>query len=747
MIELLAGTPLGPSGSLAWIAPEWVVLTAVGVALVALVLSWFGERPILARTVELTAWALALAGLVVALARPAWVEEEGRQEPGRLAVLIDASRSMQVQEQGEPRHKLVDRVIRSLSGDDLDFYHFGGELKAGLPTTYELPTTDIESALNVLADRVAGEKLAGVVLITDGLDRGLLRRRYQREENPAPPLVPGALTIYQIGSPGDLKDLAVRGVDSGGFAFRSEPFNITARLSSTGYAGRRVTASLTRDGKPVTAQSVTLDDQGEAQVVFKVRPDAVGRFAYEVSVPVFEDDAVPSNNVAPVVVQVVRDRMSVLQVAGAPSFDVKFLRRFLKGDPSVDLVSFFILRTEEDIAGTDYQNRELSLIQFPYSELFSTELHRFDIIIFQNFDHERYFRPGEADRLLDNIRRFVEEDGKGFVMIGGDLSFDLGGYGGTYVERMLPVDLGVRGAQADSKAVRPALTQEGRRHPVTRLVPDAAENDVWWGRLPELSGVNKVRQASSGATVLLEHPSIQGDDGRPMPILSVAEAGKGRAMALTGDSSWRWSLGEAAEGRGNQAYLRFWKNSFRWLIKDPSTNRVTVDTPRENYGMGDTVRLIVRARDTGFSPLARADVKVTVTGPAGKEELQGVTTADGEVALEIEATDRGAHRVRAEVSARGRLIGQDETVYAVTTRDPELDEVVPDAAFLRWLAGSVDGTYYGPGEVGTPLRDPNSGRTVWDRRETPLWRAPALILWIGLFGGIAWIVRRRAGMR
>ena len=47
-------------------------------------------------------------------------------------------------------------------------------------------------------------------------------------------------------------------------------------------------------------------------------------------------------------------------------------------------------------------------------------------------------------------------------------------------------------------------------------------------------------------------------------------------MALTVDTSWRWSLSEAAEGRGNQAYLRFWKNALRWLMKDNTVSRVTV---------------------------------------------------------------------------------------------------------------------------------------------------------------------------
>jgi len=746
MTAWLLGAELG-EGELVFATADWMILAVIGLALVVWVLTWFGQRPLLARLGEQLLWAGALAGVVVALARPVWVEEEGRTEPGRVAVLVDASRSMSVLQEGSPRSDAVAPLLQRLNAKDVDVYHYGSDLAVGEPEDFTLPGTDLESALDALSERVAGEQLAAVVVVTDGLDRGLLRRRYQREDAPAPPRLPGPLTIYQVGSRGELHDLSVRSVDTGGYAFRSEPFTISANLFGLGYAGRRVTATLTRDGQPVTQRTVTLDDEGYATATFEVQPQAVGRFTYEVSVPVWDDDAVPANNTAPVVVQIVRDRISVLQVNGAPSWDVKFLRRFLKGDPSVDLVSFFILRTTDDIDGTDYSDRELSLIQFPYSDLFSKELERFDVVIFQNFDHEKYFRSSERDELLDNIRRFVEEDGKGFVMIGGDRSFDLGGYNGTYVEQMLPVTLGSNDDPVDYDRFQPQLTDEGRRHPITRLATDLAENQAWWDRLVKLDGTNVVQRPSPGSTVLLEHPTRTGGDGNPLPILAVSEAGKGRAMALTVDTSWRWSLSEAAEGRGNQAYLRFWKNAFRWLVKDPSTSRVTVDTPKENYAVGDEVRIIVRARDTGFAPLARAKVEVTVDGPQGELTREGVTSAEGEVVLEIPAQSRGAHRVLAKVTARGEPVGSERTVFAVTTRDPELDEVAPDQGFLRWLATATQGTYYGPGDFGQPVRDADAGRTVWERRETPLWRAPILGFGVLLFGGLAWIIRRRSGLR
>lgn len=739
------GGELGPTGTLTWTAPQWLLILAVAGALLVLGASLIGRRTLWQRVVEVACVALGMAGVVVALAAPVWIEEEGRMEPGRSVVLVDGSRSMATLEDGRARSDAVEGVLRHVRRQlgDVDVYHFGEELGVGAPTAYDLPGTDLEAALAALEERTAGERLQSVVVVTDGLDRGLLRRRFQREERPQAPEVPGPLTVFQVGSVTDVVDLAVRSVDSGGYAFIRSPFTIQARIEGVGFANRTVNVSLEKDGAPLTSKPVRLDDAGQADVAFEVVPDEAGRFTYTVSVPVYEGDAVPANNHAPLVVSVVRDRIRVLQVAGAPSWDVKFLRRFLKGDPSVQLVSFFILRTTRDMMSA-YSDRELSLIAFPYTRLFDQDLWSFDVVIFQNFDYEPYFQY-ESPALLENLRRYVEEGGS-IVMIGGDRSFGLGKYGGTSLADILPVEVDNREQPDEAKFV-PQLTEEGARHPVTRLIGDAAENLEWWGRLYPMDGTNVVRGAKPDAAVLLTHPTLRTPDGQPLPILSVREVGKGRSMALTVDSSWRWSLSEAAQGRGNQAYLRFWKNAIRWLMKDSTVDRVTVDTARENYAVGDEVRVVVRARDPGFAPLPGAAVEVSILSEGRSTTLQGRTDADGEVVVPFAANRQGTHRVKAVVTKDGDTVGVHETVFAVTTRDPELDEVAPDEMFLRWLAAATDGTYHGPGELGAILRDPEAGRQVWERRETPLWRAPILALWIGCFLGAAWIVRRRAGLR
>jgi uncharacterized membrane protein len=747
MSGFLLGGELGSQGRLLWMSPDWIVLLAVVGALVGVVLVSFGRRAPLARVVETAAAAIGLGGLVVMLAGPTWVEEEGRTEPGRTVVLVDASRSMGVREGGQARSDGVAGVLAHIRREvgDVEVFHFGDDLAVGEPESFELAGTDIEGAMQSLGERVAGERLAGVVLLSDGLDRGLLRRRYQQEEDATGPELAGPLTVFQIGEAIDVQDLAVRSVDTGGYAFIRAPFAITAEIDGVGFANRSIPVTLLRDGATVTEQRVVLDAEGKGTVRFQVVAEDAGRFAYAVTVPVYEGDAVPANNTMPVVVKVVRDRIRVLQVAGSPSWDVKFLRRFLKDDPSVQLVSFFILRTQRDLA-SQYSDRELSLIQFPYERLFAEDLWTFDVVVFQNFDYAPYFQFNST-QLLDNLRRYVEQGGA-LVMMGGDRSFGLGQYGGTPLAEVLPVEIGVQEETPDLAPFLPSLTEDGSRHPITRVVSDALENEAWWTRLHELDGTNVVKRARDDAAVLLAHPSRKDVDGEPLPILSVREVGAGRTMALTVDSSWRWSLSEAAVGRGNQVYLRFWKNALRWLMKDNTVSRVTVETARENYAVGEEVRVVVRARDPGFAALPEARVSAEVDNEGRVTKLEGRTTADGDLVLVVPAERPGTHRVRVSVATRDKeVVGDAETVFAVTTRDPETDEIAPDGRFLQWLAASASGRYNGPGELGPVAQDPGAGRVVNDRRETPLWRAP--LLGAAVLGalGLAWVVRRRSGMR
>jgi uncharacterized membrane protein len=743
MMSWLFSGELSPDGYLVWMAPTWQWLVASALSVLGLGLALrSAHHP--RRGLELLLMGLALVGVVVAIAQPTWVVEGLRQERPRSAILVDVSRSMNVLEEGTPRAAQVKAALDAIGRDaNTEVFLFGEEMRPGSPDTFEDPGSDLAGALDALSDRFAGEDLASVSLISDGIDRSWLRKRWLAEGRLEPVDLPGPLSVYQVGQGKDLVDLSLVELDAAGFAFLRTPFEIEARIESTGMDHRKIPVSLTVDGRALKQRNVTLNSDGHGTVKFTITPSKVGRFAYTLSVPVYEGDSLPGNNSLPVVVRVVRDRLRVLQVCGAPSLDEKFLRLLLKQDPSVDLVSFFILRTYEDGLG-NYRDSELSLIEFPYRNLFTTDLWSFDLIVLQNFDHKPYFR-WDSNELLQNIADYVRKGGA-LVMIGGDRSFDLGAYAGTPLEAVLPVRLGVKGRTVSEAPFRPALTAQGRLHPITQLLGNRVENEALWKRLSAIDGMNLNQGLAPGSAALLVHPT-QKSGSRSMPVLAVREVGNGRSMAFMGDSSWRWVMAEASLGHGNQAYLRFWKNAMRWLVKDPVGQPVQVNSGRENYLMGEDVNLRVQVRNVGFEPVEGAAISAVLKGPENSERMTGVTDADGEWVWTSKAQARGAYRIQVEATKAGVSLGEAESVYAITDRDPELDEVRPDAAFLKALAQVNKGAYFGVGEFEPALRDEEAGRWVDERSETPLWAGAWLPIWVGLFASAGWWLRRRSGGR
>ena len=118
-----------------------------------------------------------------------------------------------------------------------------------------------------------------------------------------------------------------------------------------------------------------------------------------------DGDEIPDNDRRYLTVDVARDRVRLLHVAGRPTYDVRALRTWLKSDASVDVVAFFILRThDDDVMATQ---DELALIPFPVDELFTVHLPSFDAVILQDFDA----RPYGLSKHLRSLARYVKRVG------------------------------------------------------------------------------------------------------------------------------------------------------------------------------------------------------------------------------------------------------------------------------------------------------------------------------------------------
>lgn len=764
---------------------RWVLLAPWGTAgqifgavaaLVILVLAWRASTRIASpwrRAAVLGLRAGAVASALILFLEPAVELRQVAREPNRVAILVDDSQSMALREdpKGPSRQERARALIDSSEETFaawrgphiLDFYTFSDELalasqKGVAAATPSGSGTLMRLALEQLRSRYRGRDLAGIVLISDGIATGDFAEEIDR--GPSRDFLRSLETRIHtawVGRPG-LKDVSVARVLSDEFAFVRTVAKIKTVIRSTGYAKRRIPVTLSNEGVPLRQKWIDVGPgQSEVKVVFEFTPQRVGKYVYEVSTPVADDEAVSANNTRSFVVRVIRDKIRVLQVAGQPSWDVHQLRQMLKQNPNVDLISFFILRTQDDVSLVP--NQELSLIPFPTHELFQNELPSFDVIFLQNFE----YMPYGIGIYLDNIRKYVESGG-GMAMIGGALSFSSGGYAGTPLAEAIPVRLPTRLRSPrdllDTSMFRAQLTPKGRFHPITTLRYEPRDNLQAWAGLPELEGVNIVGPALEGATVLATHPRLRvrghGRKARsePMPVIVAGEYGRGRSLAVTTDSLWRWGFVAAGEPTGDGRYYdKFWENAIRWLIHDPELERLHVDSDAVEYTPESTPpRLDVRLLDRDYTPLAGGEVSLEIVRGANPKKTEKVaetrlTVGDaGDASYHLEPLPPGVYRVHAQAKVDDMPV-EAKDIFLVREASREMDRVAAYDDKLQDIAAATGGRHFGRASVipaDLPFAAPRIVRV--DRRsEVELWSRPVLLFLAFLFLGLEWLVRQRSG--
>jgi uncharacterized membrane protein len=707
----------------------------------------------------------AVAAMVVFL-EPAVELRQVAREPNRIAVLIDDSKSMALAEHpaGPTRIERVRRLIASSQTTlaawerehKVDYYTFAETVSATSPAALAANSaqgrsTLIRKALEYVRSRYEGRDLAGIVLISDGAATGSF------DEDSGDGAVRDFLRtldtrVHTVWAAREgLKDVAVARVMADEFAFVRTVVRIEAVIRTTGLGARRVPVTLSTDGQPLREKLVDLPaGEHEVTVSFEVTPPRVGRYVYEMSVPVAKGEAVTTNNTRSFVVRVIRDKTRVLQVSGAPSWDVRALRAMLKGNPNVDLISFFILRTQDDVSLVP--NDEMSLIPFPTRELFEQQLPSFDVIVLQNFEYLPY---GIGD-YLENIRSYVEGGG-GLAMLGGAQSFTSGGYYGTPVAAALPVDLfgpfDSRQPIIDTQKFSPVLTTAGQQHPVTSLRYSGTDNLAAWKALPQLEGVNIIAGARSDATVLATHPKLKTKNGKPLPVIVAGEYGKGRSLVFTTDTLWKYGFVAASRpGDDGRHYTKLWENTIRWLIQDPDLRNLHVDSDAVEYTPGASVRVTVRLLGRDYQPQSKGEVALVVkrgADPNRADQVQAVKLSvgeDGTAMYELGGLAPGVYRVMGTAKIGGRSVDASD-IFLVREGGTELDRPVGDRDMLEGISEATGGQALGPvDELPARLKmDPPRIVRVDRRTDIELWSRPGLLILIVGLLGLEWLLRQRSG--
>lgn len=739
-------TNLEASGDL---ARSWVIVALVlaAASLVLLVIELVraprrGAAPVIALT-----GILALAALVAALLRPVSVSRSGSLVGPRLLVLVDASKSIDLPaDGGGTRRDEAARALREVKKRSAEvrgsFLAFGDGppveiADAGAPTfgARAMPRSDLVTALEALA-HAGGERPSAIVVVSDG-----------RLDRPADPGVAAAMkdALGGLAVPVHTvplatrtpRDATVRAVRVAGAAVAHQPFDLRVEVGCHGGLACSeipvVVRELRDKGDAVVLAEGAAKIEGETGIVaLPLMLHRTGARVLQVAIDAPEGDALPDDDVRYVTIDVSRDRVRLLHIAGRATYDVRALRTWLKADASIDTVAFFILRSPTDEVGA--RQDELALIPFPVDELFSVHLPSFDAVVLQDFNAEVY----NLSPHLPALARYVQAGG-GLVMVGGPDAFGPGRYAASPLGEVLPVALGREHERpgVDLGWFTPRLTEAGQLAPLLGPLRDVIGSDM-----PQMPGTNLVGQAREDATVLLEHPGLNAGSG-PMPVLAVAEVGTGRSVALTIDGTHRLGFSVFAAGSAGRAHGALWDGIVGWLMRDPRYESASVALTRACLA-GEEASLTVRSLPAPGAELSVEVAKlgtgeVVHTGKAALAPKGGVTEVPvGKLAA-------GGYRASVEIrqgSGRAPVVRQD---FACEKGGDEWADPRPDVERLQAIAEATGGelvTVDALARLDLPKATPiDAERSVKPIAPPWAWTTAAAVLL-----GAHWLVRRTRGL-
>ncbi len=583
---------------------DWVWLIGLGIA------GGLGLGYAFWRRAPATIWRfLAYAAGLLALANPAFVEEERRALDDVAIIAVDGSGSQGIgrrQERTEAALAALEKRLGRMRHLETRTVTVGGEAdRVG-------GGSQILTALERTLADVPAERVAGLIVLTDGQvhDRTADLERFRPG---------GPVHVLLTGERGE-RDRRLVVEQAPRYGIVGEQLSLTLRIEDQGASDKQgVTVRLVIDDQP--AEILRLPVGRAATVPFRLEHG--GPTVIEIETEARAGELTARNNRAVVVVNGVRDRLRVLLVSGEPHAGERAWRNILKSDPSVDLVHFTILRPPEKQDGTPI--RELSLISFPTRELFQTKLDDFDLIIF-----DRYRRRGVLpDIYLRNVVAYVQKGGAVLVAAGPAFATPLS-LQRTPLKEVLPSR---PTGGVFQEGFRPRLSALGRRHPVTADLPGSTDESSEWGRWFRMIDVEQ-----TSGTVLME-----GIGERPVLILD--RVGEGRVAQLLSDHVWLWARG--FEGGGPQAELL--RRVAHWLMKEPDLEEEDLRATAEKS------RLLIRRRSLGETA-----GEVEVVGPSGnRERVRLESGEDGIARGSLGVSEPGLHRLGdgrlAAVAAVGEL--------------------------------------------------------------------------------------------
>lgn len=671
------------------------------------------------------------------LNQPEWIEEYRPEEKPAVAVLWDASPSMEtrdVVERGKPSGSARTRreAIAPL-GESSTWARLRERMNVVVQpfsTAQAGHGTDLHAPLAQAIARI--QNLRGIVLASDG------------DWNEGPPPVEAAARLrvkgvpvfaVPVGSPTRLPDVELLSLDAPTFGVAGKSVRIPFTIESSLPREHVATVSLrSSDGDELTKE-VRIAPMTRTTDWIVWKPRATGEFTVSLEVPRQADEVLTDNNRMTAPISIRQERLRVLVVESYPRWEYRYLRNALSRDPGVEVSCLLFHPGLSKVGGgnKDY------IKKFPDG---LDELSKYDVVFLGDVGVGDGQLTAEQCRLLKGL---VEFQASGLVFMPGVqgrefsiLETELGDLCPVVMDTSQPGGWGSRTPNHFE------LTETGRASLLTKLADTQDDNVEVWEALPGFQWYAPVLRAKAGSEVLAVHKDAVNPYGR-LPLLATRTFGSGKVLFMGTDGAWRWR-----KGVEDKYHYRFWGQVVRWMAYQ--RNMAKGETMRLYYvpdqpRMNQTVSLHANIMDRSGEPLHGGDVSALVTAPSGRAERVHFASLGDEWGVftgRYTALEPGKHEVTLACKETGATLDASFFVQGVAAErvgKPARPEVLEEIARVS------------QGRVIEPDRLDEAVQSLADLpepppsvRRVPLWCHPVVAAGIVVLLGVFWVGRKVIGL-
>jgi|688.fasta_scaffold19884_3 uncharacterized membrane protein len=681
---------------------------------------------------------LAIVGLVALLLnQPEWVQEYRPTEKPTIAVLHDASRSMDTRDvvlpgAGEPRTRrdAVADLTTSEFWKPLE-ERFRVEVSPFSPAP-DAAGTDYAQPLATATDRFGN--LRSVVLVGDGdWNQGSA----PSESAQALRLAGVPVVAVAVGSETRLPDVEFASLDCPTVGVVGKPVRVPFTIHSSLPTERVIVVDFKASNGDVLRKEVRLPAMGTVTDWVYWTPRDVGDYTVTVTVPKQEGELLADNNERTAPIAVRQEKLQVLVVESIPRWEYRYLRNALSRDPGVEVSCLLF---QPGLSRRGGGNKDY-IQKFPAG---LDELSKYDVVFLGDVGVGPDQLTDEDCRLLKGL---VEYQASGLVFIPGWRG-EQASLAGTALEELCPVVIDpIRKEGNNTEGPRRlVLTEAGRKSLLTKLADSGTENVAVWESLPGVQWFGPVLRAKAGSEVLAVHEDAANEYGR-IPLLVTRTYGAGKVLYMATDGAWRWR-----KGVEDKYHYRFWGQVVRWMAYRRNMakgERMSLSFAPEQPQLGQSLALDARVAQASGEPLSRGEVVARISAPSGAIETVRFVPPAGEgewgvFASSFTPREPGKHEVRLSCKETGDTLDASFFVQGSTA------EGIGRAArpeVLAEIAQVTKGRLVPPTEIASIIESlaklPEPPPSV---RRLQLWCHPVVAISIVGLLGLFWVLRKQQGL-